>query len=158
MTARGWSSARPMFSSSRDRRRVWDEPDPQLLTDGQDLLLGTTPPQRVLALHRGDRQADVLHLPVLDQIRYRSGDVLDRHTGVDPVLVYRSSESTPRWRAGSLGRDLVSSPPVGGLGGVGGFEPADLLVGEGDIHRGDGVGEVVGFGGSNNGRGHDGFR
>src|SRR5215218_3444104 len=52
----------------------------------------------------------------------------------------------------------MSSPPVGGLSGVGGFKPADLVVGEGDVHRGDGIGEVVGFGGSDDGCGHDRLR
>jgi len=49
------------------------------------------------------------------------------------------------------------SPPVGGLCGVGLFESADLVVGEGDFQGGDGIGEVVGFGGADDGGGHDGL-
>ena len=83
-------------------RAVGHEADAQLLARGQHLLLGTPPPQRVLALHgrhRLDRvrssdrlggrlgHAEVLHLAGLDEFLDRAGDVLDRHLRVDPVLV-----------------------------------------------------------------------
>src|SRR5436190_2828116 len=79
-----------------------DEADPELLERREDLLLRLAPPQRVLALQRRHRlhrvraadrrctrfgEAEVLHLPLGDQLPNRAGDVLDRHALVDAVLV-----------------------------------------------------------------------
>ena len=65
-------------------------------------LLGVARPQRVFALDRRDRlhgvgaadrlrarlrEAEVLDLALRDQLLDRSRDVLDRHVGVDAVLV-----------------------------------------------------------------------
>src|SRR5215212_6086563 len=76
--------------------------DAQLEQGGQDFGFGFTPEQRVLTLQRGDGldgvgaaddvdtgfgQAEVGDLPGVDQLFYGPGDVLDRHLGVDPVLV-----------------------------------------------------------------------
>ena len=83
-------------------RAVGHEADPELFARGEDLLFGTSPPQRVLALHRRDGldgvgasdrrggcfgQAEVLDLAGVDQLVDRSGDVFDRDVGVDAVLV-----------------------------------------------------------------------
>ncbi len=46
----------------------------------------------------------------------------------------------------------------GGVGDVGLFKGGDLFGGEFDREGGYGVGEVVGFGGSDDGRGDGGFR
>jgi hypothetical protein len=54
-------------------------------------------------------------------------------------------------RAGPRPGFRCRSPPVGGLCGVGLFETADLVVGEVDLQGGDGIGEVVGFGGADDG-------
>ena len=79
-----------------------DEPDAELLECGQDLFLGTLPPQRVLALHRsnwkhgvgpadraGSRfgEPPVLHLAGFAQLLDGAGDLFDRDVGVDTVLV-----------------------------------------------------------------------
>ena len=78
------------------------EADSEFLARRQHLLLGLAPPQRVLALNGGDglhrmcapnglraglRQPEVPHLPLLDQLLHRAGDILDRHGRVDPVLI-----------------------------------------------------------------------
>ena len=78
------------------------EPDAELLAHGKDLGLGVTGPDRVLALHRGDgldgmgaadrvraglRQSEVADLAGDDEVLDGTGDVLDRHVGVDAVLV-----------------------------------------------------------------------
>ena len=77
------------------------EADAELDQGRQDLLLGLAPPQRVLALQRGDRphrvgtadavdaglgQAEVLRLAGRDEVLHGAGDVLDRYVGVDAVL------------------------------------------------------------------------
>jgi hypothetical protein len=79
-----------------------DESDAELLEHRQDLLLGLSPPDRVLALQRrhglhGVRAADVLHarfgqtevlhFSFADQLFDRAGDVLHRHVGIDAMLV-----------------------------------------------------------------------
>ena len=83
-------------------RAEGDEADPQLLERRQDVRFRLPPPQRVFALQRRDRldrmraadglhaglrEAEVLHLALLDQVLHRPGDVLDRHVRVDAVLV-----------------------------------------------------------------------
>ena len=77
-------------------------PMPSSAQRRQHLGLGVAGPQRVLALHRGDRvhgvgaadragaglgQAEVADLARRDQLADGAGDVLDRHVRVDPVLV-----------------------------------------------------------------------
>jgi hypothetical protein len=76
------------------------EPDPELLEQREDRLLGFAPPQRVLALQRGHRldsvrttdrlgaglgEAEVVDLPLLDELLDGAGDVLDRDVGVHAV-------------------------------------------------------------------------
>ena len=78
------------------------EADTELLECRQHLGLRPAGPQRVLALDGGHRlhgvraancpggglgQAEVAHLALRDQVLHGTGDVLDRHLGVDPVLV-----------------------------------------------------------------------
>jgi hypothetical protein len=78
------------------------QPDVEFLQDAEDFLFGLTPEQRVLALQGRDRgyrvrpadgarsglgQAEVPHLARRDQFPDRSGDLLDRHLRVHPVLV-----------------------------------------------------------------------
>ena len=84
---RGLKGTKPMPSSSHV---------------GQHLLLGTPPPQRVLALDGGHRlhgmgaadrpggslrHPEVLHLAGLDEVLDCAGDVFDGHVRVDSVLV-----------------------------------------------------------------------
>ena len=84
------------------QRAEGNEPDAELLERRQELLLRLAPPQRVFALHRGDRldrvcaadrlharlgQAEVLHLAFANQLLDRAGDIFDRHVGVDAVLI-----------------------------------------------------------------------
>ena len=79
-----------------------DESDAQFFQRRQDLLFRLTPPKRVLALQRRNRldrvcpadrlharfgQTEVLHLAFANQVLDRTGDVLDRHVGIDTVLV-----------------------------------------------------------------------
>ena len=79
-----------------------DEADAELLERRHDLRLGLSPPQRVLALQRRDRldrvgatdrldtgfgQTEVPDLAFADQLLDGAGDVLDRHFGIDAVLV-----------------------------------------------------------------------
>src|ERR1700691_1725693 len=81
--------------------------DPEPLEGRQDLLLGFSPPQGVLALHRIDRlhrmnstdglcpgfgQAEMLHLAFLNQIPHGAGHLLDRYGGVDSVLIQEINE------------------------------------------------------------------
>ena len=78
------------------------EPYAQLLQRRQQLDLRAAPEQRILALHRGDgqhrvgaanglhacfRQAEMLHLACGDQLLDRASDILDRHVGIDAVLI-----------------------------------------------------------------------
>ena len=84
------------------QRAVGDEPDPQLRDGREDLLLGRTPPEGVLALESGDGMdrvrapdgvggrlghPEVPHLAGLDQPLDGAGDVLDGDVRVDAVLV-----------------------------------------------------------------------
>ena len=83
-------------------RRVGDEADPELAAGGQHPGLGVAGPQRVLGLHGGDgvdgvRAADGLrrrlaepeveHLARLHELGHRADGLLDRHVGIDAVLV-----------------------------------------------------------------------
>ena len=96
-------------------------PMPSSISVGRISLLGLAPPQRVLALQRGDRlhgvgaadashaglgQAEVLDLAGLDEFLHRAGDVLDRHVGVDAVLVEQVDAC--RRRAGAASRRRVA--------------------------------------------------
>ena len=78
------------------------KPIPSSSSVGRSSASGLSPPQRVLALDCGDRldrvcaadrlhsrfgEAEVLDLSFLDQLLDRSRHVLDRHVGVDAVLV-----------------------------------------------------------------------
>ena len=87
----------------RPQRTERDEADAELLARGEHaVVLDVARPQRVLALNGGDgldgvgtadrlrarlRQAEVLHLALLNQFLHRAGDVLDEHVGVDAVLI-----------------------------------------------------------------------
>ena len=83
-------------------RRIGDEADAERPRDGARRLGLLAVQQRVLGLHRGDRvrrmgaadglrrglgQAEVAHLPLLDQPGHRADRLLDRHGGIDAVLV-----------------------------------------------------------------------
>ena len=98
-------------------------PIPSSAQRGQHLRLGVPGPQRVLRLHRGHRvhgvgaadrgraglgQPEVAHLALVDELPDGAGDVLDRHVGVDPVLVEQvdrrrpaADAATPRRPGGS---------------------------------------------------------
>ena len=79
-----------------------DEADAQFLQRRQERFFRTPPPQRVLALNRGDwmdgvsaphgvdagfRQAPMFDLAFLDQVPDGSGNVFDRDLGVHAMLV-----------------------------------------------------------------------
>ncbi len=83
-------------------RAVGHEADPEFLERRQHAFLGPAPPQRIFALqrrHRLDRmgaadgffagfgQSEMLDLALGDQVPDRAGDVLDRHVGIDAVLI-----------------------------------------------------------------------
>src|SRR5207344_747213 len=83
-------------------RAVGNEADAQLLKDGDHVVFTVAPPQRVLALHRGDGlhgvgaadglggrfgQAEVGDLAGVDELFHRAGDVFDGDARVDAVLV-----------------------------------------------------------------------
>ena len=83
-------------------RAVGDEADPELTHGVEDLVLGIARPQRVLGLQRRDRvdrvraadrlgrrlrQPEEADLAGVDQLGHRADGLLDRHPGVDPVLV-----------------------------------------------------------------------
>jgi hypothetical protein len=111
-----------------------DRDDPRLL--GEDASLGAAPPQAVFALERGHRlhgvgaadgflggfgHAEMFHLAGSDQVLDGAGDVLDRHVGVDPVLVVQVDHVASQSPEGPLdGRcDLVGTqhPPARCAGG-----------------------------------------
>ena len=92
-------SAREEAFAKRTERH---EPDAELLERRQDLRLGSSRPQRVLALQRrhrldrvraanrlraGFRQPEVPDLAFLNQVLHGSRDVFDGHVRVDPVLI-----------------------------------------------------------------------
>jgi hypothetical protein len=83
-------------------RAVGDQADPELPQDREDRPLRVAGPERILHLHGAERvhgmgaadglrtrlaQAQVADLALLDEPRHRPDGVLDRHVGVDPVLV-----------------------------------------------------------------------
>src|SRR6185295_14267660 len=83
-------------------RRVRDQRDAQLAAAGEGLFALLAVHQGVFVLHRGDRvhlvrapdgrrrglgERDGAHLALLDQALHRADRVLDRHGGVDTVLV-----------------------------------------------------------------------
>ena len=47
-------------------------------------------------LHAGFRQAEVPDLALLDQVLHRAGDILDRHVGVDAVLIEEVDDVGPQ--------------------------------------------------------------
>ncbi len=76
--------------------------DPELAQQRDDARLQVALPQRVLALEYRDRMRGVrtanrllarlgkseeANLPLAHEIRHRADDVLDRHRGIDPVLI-----------------------------------------------------------------------
>ena len=84
------------------QRAVGDEADAEILAQRQDLLLHPALPERIFALQRGDRmrgvgaadgvgaclrKAEIAHLAFFDEPRHRPDRLLDRHIGVDAVLV-----------------------------------------------------------------------
>lgn len=111
-----------------------DEADPQLLTNRQHLRFGLTPPERVLALDRGDRlnrmratngrgtrlgQAEVFDLALPNEVLHRASNILDRDVGIDPVqkrsiaaIRRRFSEPSAACRMRS-GRLLRPPEPLG---------------------------------------------
>ena len=93
------------------KRTEGDEADPQFLADRQHLRFGLTPPERVFALDRRDRldrmraadgcgaslgQAEVPDLALRDQVLHRAGDVLDRHTRIDAMLIEEVDRLDPQ--------------------------------------------------------------
>ena len=93
------------------------EADAELDQGRQDLLLGLAPPQRVLALQRGDRldgarpadgadaglgQPELLDLALCDEVLDGAGDVLDRHVRVDAVLVQQVDPVGPEALQGGV--------------------------------------------------------
>ena len=74
-------SSSSVGSSSSSGRRHHSE---YSLCDGGDRLDGVRAADR---LHAGFRQAEVLHLPRLNQFLHRSRHVFDRHVGIDAVLI-----------------------------------------------------------------------
>ncbi len=87
---------------SAAERREGHQADAELAQRRQDLRLEVALPERVLALERGDRvhgvgaadrplarlgQAEEADLPFAHQLRHRADDILDRHRGIDAVLV-----------------------------------------------------------------------
>jgi hypothetical protein len=75
-----------------------DEADAELFQPGQDLGFRFAPPQRVLALHRGDRlRTDRSGLLAgVDEVLDGARDVLDRHVRVDPVLIEQVDRLDPQ--------------------------------------------------------------
>ncbi len=84
------------------QRAEGDEADAEFFEGRQHLLLGLSPPQRILALQRRDRlhgmgtadglhaglrQAEMPDLALADQVLHGAGDVFDRHVRVDAMLI-----------------------------------------------------------------------
>ena len=83
--------------------RIGDQPDAEFLARLKNSAgLRPAPEQRVFALHRGDgldgmgaatvrrprlRQTEMPDLALLDQLLGRTCHVLDRHVGIDAVLI-----------------------------------------------------------------------
>src|SRR5207249_10622847 len=47
-------------------------------------------------LHSSFRKAEVLHLALLKQLLHRTGDVFDRHAGIDAVLIEQVDNVSPK--------------------------------------------------------------
>src|SRR4051794_33807492 len=92
------------------QRAEWHEANSQLFKRRHDRLLRLPPPQRVLALQRGDglnrvrasdglcaglRQTEVLHLALVDQVLHRTRDVFDRYVKIDAMLVIEVNRLDP---------------------------------------------------------------
>src|SRR5215213_7623021 len=86
-------------------------PMPSSAQAWQHLRVGLPGPDRVLVLNRGNRldgvgaadgvrpglgQAEVGDLPGVDQVLHSAGDVLERHLGVDAVLVQQVDPVGPK--------------------------------------------------------------
>src|SRR6266481_2056490 len=84
------------------KRAKWNESDPEFFEGWQQLLFRASPPQRVFALNCRDRldsvcatdglhswfrKAEVLRLALLNEVLHCAGHILDRHAGVNTVLV-----------------------------------------------------------------------
>ena len=97
------------------------KPMPSSSSVGNHLRFRLAPPQRVLALQRGHRlhgvgaadrlharfgQPEVPHLAFANQVLDRARDVLDRHLGIDAVLVEEVDGVDPQALQRSL-RDLA---------------------------------------------------
>ena len=151
-------------------RAVRHEADAMLATGGKDVVLDIALPDRIFALQRGDRmdfrgaahglgggfgEADVADLALLHQLGHAAHGLLDRHVGIDAVLIEQvdgvDAQPPQRALAGAAG---VFRAAVGADGGVavplhrelgGDHQPlapaldrrADqLLVAEGPVHLG----------------------
>ena len=102
---RGVEAVDPLHRAGQEaaaQRAVGHQADAQLAQGGQDLGFRVAGPQRILALDGRDRmdgvgladglgsglgQPEPAHLAGLDQVADGAGHVLDRHGGVDPMLV-----------------------------------------------------------------------
>ena len=120
------------------QRRVRDQTDAELPQRVEDTGLGVARPQRILALHGRDRmgrvrppdrlrrcfgQAEVAHLPLLDQLGHRADRLLDRHARIDAMLVEEVDVPDPETleRALACAPDVLRAPvhaPVPGPGTV----------------------------------------
>src|SRR5204863_408002 len=129
------------------KRTERDEADAEFLKRWQDLALRLAIPERVLALHRRHRldgvrppdrarggfgQAEVLHLPLVDQVLDGSGDILDRDIRIDSMLVVQVDrlDLQPRERALNHAPDVFgpaveTTPPRLAFGA---WCPAELRV------------------------------
>ena len=107
-------------------RAIRHEPDAELLERREHLLLGSLPPQRVLALHGSHRkhgvgpadragrrfgQAPVLDLAGVDEFLDRSGDLFNGNVRIDTMLVVEIDrvDAEPTQRAFGSRPDGVGS-------------------------------------------------
>ena len=103
------------------------EPDAELFARPEHVVLGAAPPQGVLALDRGHRldgvgaadgvgrrlgQPVVLDLAGLDQLFDCAGELLDRHVGVDSVLVVQVDAVDAEALQGAVDRTRAASSGV----------------------------------------------
>ena len=92
-------------------RAEWHQTDAQRCQRRQDFTLRLAPPQRIFALQRRDRlhrvsspnglrtgfrQAEILHFPFANQLLHRTGHLLDRHLGIDTVLIQQIDRLHPQ--------------------------------------------------------------
>ena len=100
-----------------------NKPMPSSSSIGRTSASGSPPPQRIFALqrrhrlhgvraadrlHAGFRHAEMLDLAFSDQVLHRAGHVLDRHVGIDAVLVEKIDDVGPE----ALQRRLDGLPDV----------------------------------------------